>query len=100
MTGEERPKKPKPRFRVIKRLTDIPTHTYWVVQRRVLWFFWVEVVSFFNDRAAAIRSMNELQATHDRGREPPVIIYPDTPEARIETPMEGRLSLVAEHEEE
>lgn len=94
------PKKPRPHFRVIRRPGGTrPGHYHWIVQRRVLWFFWSAVTSYFDDRAGAVRRMNDLQRSRDEGKAPRVVIYPDPPESRIETPMDGRLSLVPEEEE-
>lgn len=97
-----RSKPSKPRYRVVRERGRItPSRYYYVVEKRVLWFFWIEVVSYFDDEAAAVRRMNELQNAHNTKKEErPFVIYPDMPEVRIPTSMEGRLSLVDESEEE
>lgn len=95
-----RPKPRKPSYRVVRERGRIQTDRYhYVVEKRVLWFFWIEVVSYFDDKAAAVRRMNELQNARSTKKEQRFVIYPDMPEVRIETSMEGRLSLVDENEE-
>lgn len=103
-------KKARSHYRVIYKLLrnyGRKGEMRWVIQERVLWFFWSEVRSYPDTetgRRFAVNDMQELQdkrtnAQRKRGAKP-VIIYPDIPEAHIETPMEGRLSLVDEQEEE